>query len=60
LIRVKIRQMTQRAFDADLKVAYDDTGVLMPFPEQEEGFCDNPIRKLFEQTEELDVEDGEE
>jgi hypothetical protein len=32
----------------------------MPFPEQEEGFCDNPIRKLFEQTEELDVEDGEE
>ena len=52
--------MNQRAFDADLKVAYDDTGVLMPFPEQEEGFCDNPIRRLFEQTEELDVEDGEE
>jgi hypothetical protein len=52
--------MTQSQFDADLKISYDDTGVLMPFPEQEEGFCDNPIRKLFEQTEELDVEDGEE
>jgi hypothetical protein len=52
--------MTQRDFDKDLSINYDDTGVLMPFPEQEEGFCDNPIRKLFEQTEELDVEDGEE
>jgi hypothetical protein len=48
--------MTQRDFDADLKVTYDDTGVLMPFPEQEDGFCDNPIRKLFEQVEETDVE----
>jgi len=52
--------VTQSQFDADLKVSHDDTGVLMPFPEQEEGFCDNPIRKLFEQVEDLDVEDGEE
>jgi hypothetical protein len=52
--------MTQRDFDADLNVRYDDTGFLMPFPEQEEGFADNPIRKLFERTEDLDVEDGEE
>ena len=52
--------MNQWSFDADLKVAYDDTGVLMPFPEQEEeGFCDNPIRKLFEQVEEEDVEEEE-
>jgi len=50
-------QMNQWTFDADLKVAYDDTGVLMPFPEQEEGFCDNPIRRLFEQVEETDVEE---
>lgn len=49
--------MTQKQFDEDLKIAYDDTGVMMPFPEQEEGFCDNPIRKLFEQVEELDVEE---
>ncbi len=49
--------MTQDQFDKDLKVTYDDTGVLMPFPEQEEGFCDNPIRKLFEQVEETDVEE---
>jgi hypothetical protein len=49
--------MTQEQFDKDLKVTYDDTGVLMPFPEQEEGFCDNPIRKLFEQIEETDVEE---
>ena len=52
-----IGQMNQWSFDADLKVAYDDTGVLMPFPEQEEGFCDNPIRRLFEQVEETDVEE---
>jgi len=55
----KINQMNQWSFDADLKVAYDDTGVLMPFPEQEEGFCDNPIRRLFEQVEEEDVEEEE-
>jgi hypothetical protein len=52
-------QMNQWTFDADLKVTYDDTGVLMPFPEQEEGFCDNPIRKLFEQVEEEDVQEEE-
>jgi len=52
--------MTQDQFDKDLLIRHDDTGVLMPFPEQEEGFCDNPIRKLFEQVEDLDVEDGEE
>jgi len=50
--------MTQRDFDADLNIRYDDTGSRMLFPEQEEGFVDNPIRKLFEQTEELDVEDS--
>lgn len=55
-----MRAMNQRDFDADLLVRHDDTGVLMPFPEQEDGFADNPIRKLFEQEEELDVEDGEE
>jgi hypothetical protein len=49
--------MTQDQFDKDLKVTYDDTGVMMPFPEQEEGFCDNPIRRLFEQVEETDVEE---
>jgi hypothetical protein len=49
--------MTQQQFDADLKVAYDDTGVMMPFPEQEEGFCENPIKKLFEQIDETDVEE---
>jgi hypothetical protein len=49
--------VNQKQFDDDLKVAYDDTGVLMPFPEQEEGFCDNPIRMLFEQVEETDVEE---
>jgi hypothetical protein len=49
--------MTQKQFDDDLRVAYDDTGVMMPFPEQEEGFCDNPIRKLFEQVEEEDVQE---
>jgi hypothetical protein len=54
-----IGQMNQWSFDADLKVAYDDTGVLMPFPEQEEGFCDNPIRRLFEQVEEEDVQEEE-
>lgn len=52
--------MNQWDFDADLLVRYDDTGFLMKFPEQEEGFADNPIRKLFERPEDLDVEDGEE
>lgn len=49
--------MTQDQFDKDLYIKYDDTGLRMPFPEQEEGFADNPIRKLFERVEELDVED---
>ena len=52
--------MTQDQFDKDLYLKYDDTGSRMPFPEQEEGFADNPIRRLFERPEELDVEDGEE
>jgi len=51
--------MTQDQFDKDLLIRHDDTGVLMPFPEQEEGFCDNPIRRLFEQVEEEDVEEEE-
>jgi len=50
--------MTQRDFDADLNIRYDDTGSRMLFPEQEEGFADNPIRRLFERVEELDVEDS--
>jgi hypothetical protein len=49
--------MNQSQFDADLKIAYDDTGDFMQFPEQEEGFRDNPIRKLFERDEDLDVEE---
>jgi len=49
--------MTQSQFDDDLKITYDDTGVLMPFPEQEDGFRDNPIRRLFERVEEEDVEE---
>lgn len=40
--------MTQSQFDEDLNISYDDTGILMPFPEQEEGFLENPIRRLFE------------
>jgi hypothetical protein len=48
--------MNQFSFDADLNVRFDDTGALMPFPEQEDGFEDNPIRQLFEQVEDLDVE----
>jgi hypothetical protein len=51
--------MTQDQFDKDLTIRFDDTGALMPFPEQEEGFEDNPIRRLFEQIEEVDVEDEE-
>ena len=52
--------MTQDQFDKDLTVRFDDTGALMPFPEQEEGFEDNPIRQLFEQVEDLDVEPADE
>ena len=52
--------MNQRDLDRDLKIRYDDTGDLMPFPEQEEGFDDNPIRQLFEQVEDLDVEPTDE
>ena len=37
-------------FDADLKMDHDDTGSAMTFPEQEEGYRDNPIRILFEGT----------
>ena len=51
--------MTQDQFDKDLTVRFDDTGALMPFPEQEEGFEDNPIRQLFEQVEDLEVKDGD-
>ena len=50
--------MNQRDFDQDLTIRYDDTGALMPFPEQEEGFEDNPIQKLFERVEDLDVEEN--
>jgi hypothetical protein len=46
--------MNQRDFDADLKISYDDTGVLMPFPEQEDGFWENPIRRIFEGDEILE------
>ena len=54
--------MTQDQFDKDLTVRFDDTGALMPFPEQEEGFEDNPIQQLFERVEDLEVkeEDDEE
>ena len=52
--------MNQEQFDKDLKIRYDDTGALMPFPEQEEGFEDNPIKLLFEQVEDLDVEPTDE
>jgi hypothetical protein len=54
-----ILSVTQDQFDKDLLIRHDDTGVLMPFPEQEEGFVDNPIRRLFERVEELDVENSE-
>jgi len=50
--------MTQHEFDQDLKVRFDDTGFLMQFPEDSAGYRDNPIRKLFEQDKEVDVEDG--
>jgi len=54
--------MNQSQFDKDLSIRFDDTGALMPFPEQEEGFEDNPIRQLFERVEDLEVkyEDDEE
>ena len=51
--------MTQHEFDQDLKVRYDDTGFLMSFPEDTAGYQDNPIRRLFEQIKEVDVEDEE-
>ena len=49
--------MTQDQFDKDLTVRFDDTGALMPFPEQEEGFEDNPIQQLFERVEDLEVKE---
>jgi hypothetical protein len=52
--------MNQDQFDKDLTVRFDDTGALMPFPEQEEGFEDNPIRQLFEQVEDLEVKEEDE
>jgi hypothetical protein len=52
--------MNQFTFDKDLTIRYDDTGDLMPFPEQEEGFEDNPIRQLFEQVEDLEVKEEDE
>lgn len=52
--------MNQFEFDADLNLRYDDTGFLMQFPEDSAGYQDNPIRKLFERPEELDVQDEEE
>jgi len=52
--------MTQRDFDADLNIKFDDTGDFMKFPEQEEGFEDNPIRQLFEQVEDLEVKEEDE
>ena len=51
--------MNQFSFDADLNIRFDDTGALMPFPEQEEGFEDNPIQQLFERVEDLEVKDGD-
>jgi hypothetical protein len=50
--------MNQAQFDKDLVIRFDDTGALMPFPEQEEGFEDNPIQQLFERVEDLEVEDS--
>ena len=49
--------MNQFSFDKDLSIRFDDTGALMPFPEQEEGFEDNPIRQLFERVEDLEVKE---
>ena len=49
--------MNQFSFDKDLTIRHDDTGALMPFPEQEEGFEDNPIQQLFERVEDLEVKD---
>lgn len=52
--------MNQRDLDKDLVIRFDDTGALMPFPEEEEGFEDNPIRQLFEQVEDLEVKEEDE
>lgn len=52
--------MNQHEFDADLNMRYDDTGLFMNFPEDSAGYTNNPIRTLFEQIEDLDVEDEEE
>ena len=52
--------MDQWTFDKDLYIKYDDTGSRMLFPEQEYGFEDNPIQKLFERVEDIDVQDEEE
>lgn len=41
--------MTQEQFDKDLKGSIDETIGLDRYPEQEEGFADNPIRKIFEE-----------
>jgi hypothetical protein len=49
--------VNQQQFNDDLNINFDDTGDFMQFPEQEEGFRDNPIRRLFEQDEDLDVEE---
>jgi hypothetical protein len=51
--------VNQHDFDKDLLINFDDTGVLMPFPEQEQGFQDNPIRQLFERIEEDDGQEEE-
>jgi hypothetical protein len=43
--------MNQRQFNDDLLVTGDDTlEDAIPLPENEEGYEDNPIRRLFEQT----------
>ena len=52
--------MNQDQFDKDLSIRYDDTGFLMPFPEQEDGFEDNPIQQLFERVEDLEVKEEDE
>ena len=49
--------MNQREFDADLYTKFDDTGFLMKFPEDSAGYLDNPIRKIFEQDKNVDVEE---
>ena len=40
----------QQQFDQDLSVTHDDTTeATVPLPEEEEGFHDNPIKRIFEQ-----------